>query len=84
MNTAQKNTVDVLTQLIEKLNGEQTIDTGYLRNGHIYLTIFNKVDNCNSIRTITFADVEINTKGNITKGFFNQYQPKEETVYPYM
>jgi hypothetical protein len=84
MTNAQKNTVDTLTKLVEKLNGKQTINTGDLRKGHIYLTIYNKIDKCDWIRTTTYADVEINTKGNVTKGFFNQYQPKEEVIYPYM
>ena len=83
MNTAQKNTVDTVTQIIEKINGKQTVDTGDLRNGHIYLTIFNKTSG-DWIRTTTYADCEINTKGNIIKGFANQYTPKEKVVYPYM
>ena len=80
----QKNTIGQLQGRIERLNGKQTVSVYNVRKGHVLLTIFNKKDNCYVIRTETYADVQINTKGNIVKGFVNEYSPKEEVVYPYM
>ena len=80
----QKNTISQMQAVVERLNGKQTVSVYNIRKGHVLLTIFNKRDNCYAITTKTYVDVEINTKGNIVKGFQNKYSPKVEVVYPYM
>jgi len=80
----QKNTIGLLKGRIERLNGKQTVSVYNVGKGHVLLTIFNKKDNCYVIRTKVYADVQINTKGNIVKGSWSEYYPKEEVVYPYM
>lgn len=84
MTTQQKNTVDRFTKVIERLNGKQTVSVGDIRKGHIYLNICNVRDKVDFIRTTTYCDVQINTKGNVTKGFMNEYNPREEVIYPYI
>jgi hypothetical protein len=84
MTDLQKNTIDRITKQVERLNGKQTVCVGNLRKGHVYLNIFNERDLTDFITTETYVDVDINTKGNIVKGFANQYEPKIETIYPYM
>ena len=84
MTNSQKNTIDRITNQVERLNGKQTVSVLNIRKGHVSLTIFNVRDLTDVVTTTTFVDVDINTKGNIVKGFANQYQPKVETVYPYM
>ncbi len=53
-------------------------------NSELNLNIGNVRDKVDFVRTTTFCDVEINTKGNITKGFLNELRPKVTTEYPYM
>lgn len=84
MTTQQKNTIGNLIGVVERWNGKQTVDTGYIRKGHVYLTIFNVRDLTDVITTTTYVDVEINTKGRVVKGFVKELTPKEEKVYPYM
>tara|TARA_R100000541_G_scaffold8141_1_gene15751 strand:+ start:240 stop:497 length:258 start_codon:yes stop_codon:yes gene_type:complete len=84
MTVSQKNTIDRITKRVERLNGNQTISVHNIVKGHVSLCIFNVRDLTDVITTTTFIDVEINTKGNVTKGFANEYTPKVETVYPYM
>ena len=84
MTTSQKNAIERITKRVEKLNGNQTVSVHNLRKGHVLLTIFNVRDLTDVVTTTTFVDVEINTKGNITKGFANEYEPKIEKSYPYM
>ena len=84
MTASQGNTIERITKKVERLNGNQTVSVHNLRKGHVLLTIFNVRDLTDVITTTTFIDVEINTKGNITKGFANEYQPKVEKIYPYL
>ena len=84
MTTSQGNTIERITKKVERLNGNQTVSVHNLRKGHVLLTIFNVRDLTEVVTTTTFVDVEINTKGNITKGFANEYQPKVEKIYPYL
>lgn len=84
MTTSQGNTIERITKKVERLNGNQTVSVHNLRKGHVLLTIFNVRDLTEVVTTTTFVDVEINTKGNITKGFANEYEPKVEKSYPYM
>ena len=84
MTTQQKNTIDRITKRIERANGNQTVSIFEIRKGHINLSVFNVRDKVDFIRTTTYCDVEINTKGNVTKGFLNELNPKTETKYPYM
>ena len=80
----QKNTIGQLQGLIERLNGKQTVSVNNIRKGHVLLFIGNTRDRVDFIRTQTYADVQINTKGNIVKGYFNKLSPKQTVVYPYM
>ena len=84
MTTQQTNTIDRIVKRIEKLNNTQTVSVHELRKGHVSLLVFNVRDKVDFITTLTFCDVEINTKGNITKGFANEFTPKRETKYPYI
>jgi hypothetical protein len=84
MTTLQENTIERITKKVQRLNGNQTVSVHNLRKGHVTLNIFNVRDLTDVVTTTTFVDVEINTKGNITKGFANEYTPKVEKVYPYM
>jgi hypothetical protein len=80
----QKSTIKRIVSTIERANGKQTISVLNIRKGHIVLLVFNVRDKVESITTTTYCDVEINTKGNVTKGFYNYLTPKVETKYPYM
>ena len=84
VTSQQKNTIKRIVSTIEKANGKQTVSVLDIRKGHVILNVFNVRDKVDVIRTTTFCDVEINTKGNITKGFYNYLTPKVETKYPYM
>ena len=84
MTTFQENTIERITKKVERLNGNQTVSVHNIRKGHVLLNIFNVRDLTDVVTTTTFVDVEINTKGNITKGFANEYTPKVEKVYPYI
>ena len=84
MTDLQKNTIDRVTKQIERLNGKQTISVVNIRKNHVILNIFNVRDLTDVVTTTTYTDVEINTKGSITKGFCNPYEPKVVKVYPYM
>jgi len=84
MTDLQINTIDRITKRVEKLNGKQTVKVYNIRKGHINLSIFNVRDLTDVITTTTYVDVDINTKGNVVKGFANPYEAKVETVYPYM
>ena len=84
MTTLQENTIERITKKVERLNGNQTVSVHNIRKGHVLLNVFNVRDLTDVVTTTTFIDVEINTKGNITKGFANEYNPKVEKVYPYI
>jgi len=84
MTDLQKNTIDRITKQVERLNGKQTVSVLNLRKGHVSLTIFNVRDLTDFITTTTYVDVDINTKGNVVKGFANPYEAKVETIFPYM
>ncbi len=84
MTDLQRNTIDRVTKQVERLNGKQTVSVLDIRKGHVILNIFNVRDLTDVVTTTTYVDVEINTKGNITKGFSNLYAPQVTKVYPYM
>jgi hypothetical protein len=84
MTDLQKNTIDRITKQVERLNGKQTVSISDIRRGHVNLCIFNVRDLTDVITTSTYVDLDINTRGNIVKGFANAYEPKVEKDYPYM
>ena len=84
MTTQQKNTIERIVYQIEKVNGKQTVSVLDIRKGHILLNVFNVRDKVDFIRTTTYCDVEINTRGKISKGFADALRPKETVFYPYM
>ena len=84
MTDLQKNTIDRITKQVERLNGKQTVSVLNIKKGHVSLNIFNVRDLTDVITTTTFVDVDINTKGNIVKGYANPYEPKVTKVYPYV
>ena len=84
MTTPQKNTIERIIKIVERVNGNQTVSTLEIRKGHINLLVFNVIDKVDFIRITTYCDLDINTKGNITKGFLNELTPKTETKYPYI
>ena len=84
MTNLQKNTIDRITKQVERLNGKQNVCVLNIRKNHILLTIDNVRDLTDFVTTTTYVNVDINTKGNIVKGFCNPYEPKVETIYPYM
>jgi hypothetical protein len=84
MTDLQKNTIDRITKQVERLNGKQTVSIFNIRKGHVNLCIFNVRDLTDVVTTNTYVEVDINTKGNIVKGFANPYEAKVKTVYPYM
>ena len=84
MTDLQKNTIDIVTKKVERLNGQQTVSVLNIRKGHVILNIFNVRDLTDIVTTTTYVDVEINTKGNITKGFASEYNPKVKKAFPYM
>lgn len=84
MTNSQKNAIDQITKRIEKWNGSQTVSVYNVRKGHVLLWIGNVKDNTDFIRTTTFCDIQINTKGNKVKGFLNYLTPKTKTKCPYM
>ena len=84
MTTQQKNTIERITKRIERANGKQTVSTLEIKKGHINLLVFNIRDKVDFIRTTTYCDVDINTKGNVVKGFLNELTPNTKTEYPYM
>ena len=84
MTDLQKNTIDRITRQVERLNGKQTVSVLNIKKGHVSLSIFNVRDLTDVVTTTIFVDVDINTKGNIVKGYANPYEPKVTTVYPYM
>jgi len=86
MTELQKATVEQLKHRVFKLNKNQNVSVHNIRRGHICLFIGNTRETLGGdvITTNTFVDVEINTKGNITKGYCDFYTPKVKKEYPYM
>lgn len=84
MTTQQQNTVDSLVARIHRANNNQNVSVMNIRKGHILLTVFNVRDKIDWVTTTTFCEVEINTKGTITKGFMDALRPRTETKYPYI
>ena len=84
MTTEQKNTIDVITNQIERANGKVSVKHYEIRGGRVALSIFTTIDRTDWIRTETYCDVEINAKGMVVKGFWDKLTPKVETIYPYM
>ena len=85
MTDLQKNTVEQLKYRVLKLNGNQNVTVHNIRKSHITLFIGNSRETLGGqvITTTTFVDVEINTKGNITKGYCDFYTPQVKKEYPY-
>jgi len=86
MTKNQKSTVNSITTLVKKYNNTEwnkmKVSMLYLyKKGHISLSIGQYKEFVGKysveVRT-TFVDVEINTKGNITKGFVEPLTPKVE------
>ena len=84
MTTQQQNTIDRMVARIEKANGKQKVLFFDTRNGHVILYVGNVKDGSQYIRETIYCNVEINTKGNITKGFADALRPKEKVKYLYM
>ena len=84
MTPNQKDTISRIVKRIERANGKQTVSVHNILNGHITLFVGNVVDRTDFIRTTTYASCDINTKGNIVKGYADYLRPKIETKYPYM
>ena len=84
MTREQKDTIARIIFKVQKFWGKQTISIHNIRKNHISLWVGNVRDKVDVITTTTFCNVEINTKGNITKGFVDHLRPKENKQYPYM
>tara|TARA_R110001632_G_scaffold27006_5_gene72758 strand:- start:6033 stop:6347 length:315 start_codon:yes stop_codon:yes gene_type:complete len=85
MTQSQKNTIDRLTIIVEKINGKQTVSFHDIRKSHILLSIFNirKTLGGAVVTTTEFVNVDINTKGKVVKGYVKELRPNVTTVYPY-
>ena len=84
MTTLQQNTIDRIILRTEKLNGKQKVSVFNIRKGHVILCVGNVKEGQQYNRETIYCNVEINTKGNITKGFFDALRPKEKVEYLYM
>lgn len=84
MTTQQQNTIERLVTRTQKLNGTQKVVSFDIRKGHITLYIGNVIEGNQYTRETVYCDVEINTKGNITKGFFDALRPKEWVKFHYI
>ncbi len=85
MTDLQKDTVEQLKNRVLRLNRNQNVTVHNIRKSHIALFIGNTRETLGGelITTTTFVDVEVNTKGNITKGYCDFYTPKVKKEYPY-
>ena len=84
MTNQQQNTIDRMVARIEKVNGKQKVVSFDIRKGHVTLYVGNVINGQQYIRETIYCDVEINTKGNITKGFFDALRPTEKVQYLYI
>ena len=84
MTTQQQNTIERIVTRIEKLNGKQQVVSFNISKGHITLYVGNVINGNQYVRETIYCDVEINTKGNITKGFADALRPKEWVKYLYI
>ena len=84
MTTQQQNTIDRMVARIEKLNGKQKVVSFDILKGHVILYVGNVINRQNYTRETIYCNVEINTKGNITKGFADALRPTEKVQYLYM
>jgi ABC-type sugar transport system ATPase subunit len=84
MTTQQQNTIDRMVARIEKLNGKQKVVSFDIQKGHVILYVGNVINGNQYVRETIYCDVEINTKGNITKGFADALRPKEWVKYLYI
>ena len=73
----QESAIDQIQFRVERLNGKQNTSVINIRKGHVSVVIGNTRDTDFCTTTQIYVDLELNTKGNIVKGFFNQYTPKE-------
>jgi hypothetical protein len=85
MTQSQKNTIDRLTTIVEKINGKQTVSVHDIRKSHILLSIGNirKTLGGDVVTTTEFVNVDINTKGKVVKGYVKELRPNVTTIYPY-
>lgn len=84
MTAQQQDTVDRMVARIEKLNGKQKVVFFDILKGHVILYVGNVINRQNYTRETIYCNVEINTKGNITKGFADALRPKEWVKYLYI
>ena len=84
MTAQQQDTVDRMVARIEKANGKQKVVSFDILKGHVILYVGNVINRQNYTRETIYCNVEINTKGNITKGFADALRPKEKVKYLYM
>jgi hypothetical protein len=84
MTTQQQNTIDRMVARIQKLNGKQKVVFFDILKGHVTLYVGNVINGNQYVRETIYCDVEINTKGNITKGFADELKPKEWVKYLYI
>ena len=79
MTSEQKNTIEQIKIRIEKLNDfTKSSVTQLSRTKHLFLYITRERTNYGvSKNTEIFCNVQINSKGNIVKGKWNQYQALE-------
>jgi c-di-GMP-binding flagellar brake protein YcgR len=81
MTPLQQSTVNRLTKMVERANGKQNVTVFDISKGHIIISIGNKRETTYATTKTTYVDVEVNTKGNITKGFVDTLRPKVKTTY---
>ena len=84
MTTQQQNTIDRIILKIEKLNGKQKVNVFNISKGHVTLFVGNVRECFQYNRETIYCNIEINTKGNITKGFYDALRPKEKVQYFHM
>ena len=79
MTSEQKSTIEQIQSRIEKLNNfTKTSVTVLSQTKHLFVYIIRERTNYGvSKNTEIFCDVQINSKGNIVKGKWNQYQALE-------
>ena len=79
MTSEQKSTIEQIQSRIEKLNNfTKTSVTVLSQTKHLFVYIIRERTNYGvSKNTEIFCDVQINSKGNIVKGKWSQYQALE-------
>ena len=79
MTSEQKSTIEQIQSRVEKLNDfTKTSVTALSQTKHLFVYITRERTNYGvSKNTEIFCDVQINSKGNIVKGKWSQYQALE-------